>query len=77
MRDPYYRMYRYKIIFRCIHLHDPVDYVFRAVDDVHAKVVVMQFSQMYDILHIWRYNKELQRYVPINEMEDVYVKKTK
>ncbi len=68
---------RYKIIFTCVHLGDPVDYVFIAPDDVHARAVVAQFKKIYQIQHIWVYDKDLKKYKPVKALEDEYVKKTK
>ena len=77
MQDTTITKSKYKIIFTCVHLGDPVDYVFIASDDVHARAVVAQFNKLYQILHIWVYDKDLKKYKPVKALEDEYVKKTK
>ena len=68
---------KYKIIFTCVHLGNPVDYVFIASDETHARAEIMKFNKIYEILHIWRYNYDHRKYEPVKALEDEYVKKTK
>ena len=73
MSDTYISANRYKIIFKIKNTFDLIDYVFLAGDEIHAAAIILPFSQMYKIEHVWKYNKDKKRYFPCKILEDRYV----
>ena len=71
-----HNLHKYKIIFKAKYNYDSIDYVFLAVNDHDAERYIEPFTNLYTIDHVWRYNRDIQRYEPVKALEDKYVKAT-